>query len=155
MRWLDVPHEFQHSPGWCLPACIAMVSAFWEEPLTQEDIARWLGTREIGTPASRVTQLERRGFAVLYATGALEQLRELVAQGIPPILFVQTGDLVPHWQVNVPHAVVLAGFEGDSVALFDPGLETAPAVVLIVNLVLAWSHTDYSFTVLRPKNQAY
>lgn len=101
MHWLDVPHERQRSSSWCLPACIAMVGAYWEQPLTQEDIARWLGTRDIGTPAGPITQLERRGFAVLYTTGGLEQLRELLAQSVPPILFVHTGDLLPHWRVSV------------------------------------------------------
>ncbi len=153
MRWLDVPHERQRSSSWCLPASIAMVSAYWEQPLTQEDIARWLGTRDIGTPAGRITQLERRGFAVLYTTGGLEQLRELLAQSVPPILFVHTGDLLPHWRVSVPHAIVLAGIEGDSAILFDPAMDTAPVTVLLGNLMLAWSHTDYAFAVLRPKNQ--
>ena len=45
MPWLNVPHQVEQQPGWCLPACVAMVSAFWEQPLAQEDSTRWQHTR--------------------------------------------------------------------------------------------------------------
>jgi hypothetical protein len=54
MSWLNVPHLKQNEIGWCLPACAAMVAAYWHQPLTQEDIARWLGATRIGVPASRI-----------------------------------------------------------------------------------------------------
>ncbi|MCE7987502.1 MAG: hypothetical protein DYG89_40570 [Caldilinea sp. CFX5] len=44
MLWLNVPHIQQTNDGWCLPACVAMVSAYLEQPLLQEDVARWLNT---------------------------------------------------------------------------------------------------------------
>ena len=40
MHWLNVPDKVEHQPGWCLPACAAMVSAYRQPPLAQEDIAR-------------------------------------------------------------------------------------------------------------------
>jgi hypothetical protein len=33
MRLLDVPHLLQAEPGWCLPACVSMAAAYWEQPL--------------------------------------------------------------------------------------------------------------------------
>jgi ABC-type bacteriocin/lantibiotic exporter with double-glycine peptidase domain len=150
MPWLDVPHQLEEGIGWCLPACVAMVSAFWQRPLPQRDIARLFDTRLIGTPASRVVRLAQRGFDVVYATGSPAALSEWLAQGVPPILFVRTGDLLPHWTVDTPHAVVLAGIEDDMAVLFDPGLRTAPAALLLDNLLLAWLHTDNAYAILRP-----
>ncbi len=30
MPWLNVPHLRQAKTGWCLPACVAMVAAYWQ-----------------------------------------------------------------------------------------------------------------------------
>ena len=46
MPWLEVPHLQQTEPGWCLPACIATVAAYWQQPLLQADVAEWLGARD-------------------------------------------------------------------------------------------------------------
>ena len=40
MHWLDVPYLQQTEVGGCLPACVAMVLAYLEEPALQEDISR-------------------------------------------------------------------------------------------------------------------
>lgn len=40
----DVPHQVEPT-GWCLPACVATVSAYWEQPMASEDIVRQLDTR--------------------------------------------------------------------------------------------------------------
>lgn len=147
MPWLDVPHIRQVDAGWCLPACVAMVTAYWQQPLLQEDVARWLGTTGIGTPASRVERLSKRGFEVIYRTGSLAALPVWIARGRPCILFVRTGDL-SYWHLDTPHAVVLAGFDGDNAILFDPGVEDSPVSATTDELMLAWSHMDYTFAVL-------
>lgn len=127
-----------------------MVSAFWQQPLAQEDVALWLETQAVGTPAGRIVRLARRGFDVLYTTGAPATLVEWLNQGVLPILFVRTGDLLPYWTVDTPHAVVLAGLEDDNCVIFDPGLAVAPAFVSLGNLLLAWLHTDDAYAILRP-----
>jgi ABC-type bacteriocin/lantibiotic exporter with double-glycine peptidase domain len=148
MNWLSVPHVQQHDTSWCLPACVAMVSAYLQQPLLQDDVARWLGTRGVGTLSSRIVRLNRHGFEVYYGTGSLAALESWLAQELPCILFVRTGDLLPYWRVDTPHAVVVAGVEVDQVAMFDPGLSMAPAIVSTGNLLLAWSHFDYTYAVL-------
>ena len=147
MPWLDVPHIRQSDAGWCLPACVSMVAAYWQQPLLQEDVARWLGATGVGTPASRVQRLSKRGFDVVYRTGSLAALHLWIERGRPCILFVHTRDL-SYWDVATPHAVVLAGFDGEDAVLFDPGIETAPVMVSTDELLLAWSHFDYTFAVL-------
>ena len=147
MPWLNVPHIQQADVGWCLPACVAMVSAYWQQPLLQKDVARWLGTTGVGTPASRVQRLNKRGFEVAYRTGSLAGLRLWIDQGRPCILFVHTSDL-SYWHVDTPHAVVLAGFDGEDAILYDSGVEEAPVTVSTDELMLAWSHFDYTFAVV-------
>ena len=149
MPWLNVPHLQQTKISWCLPACIAMVAAYWEQPLLQEDVARWLGSSGIGTPASRILRLSQRGFDIIYQTGSLADLHTWVDQGVPCILFVRTGDL-PDWDVDTPHAVVLIGFDDEYAILLDPTLRSTPVRVPVDSLMLAWSHFDYTFAVLRP-----
>ena len=114
---------------------------------TQEDIARWLGTRGIGTPASQVQRLTQYGFDVNYGVGSMSDLTVWLARGVPSIVFLRTGDL-PYWSVDTPHAVVVAGLEGGNAYLFDPGIEEAPMSVAGNALMLAWSHFDYSYAVL-------
>ena len=82
MNWLNVPHLQQTETGWCLPACVAMVTAYWQRPLPQSDVARWLGTRGVGTPASRIQWLAQRGFEVVYRTGSLPELEAWITQGM-------------------------------------------------------------------------
>ena len=149
MFWLNVPHLQQDNPGWCLPACVAMVSAYLEQPLLQEDVARWLNTRGVGTPASYVQRLNQRGFEVFYGTGSLASLENWIDQQLPCILFVRTGDLRPYWKVDTPHAIVVAGLDANNMAVFDPGIVTAPTLVSVGNVMLAWSHFDYTYAVLQ------
>ncbi len=80
MDWLNVPHLRQSEAGWCLPARVAMVAAYWQQPLAQADVARWLDTRGVGTPASRIERLAQRGFKVIYRTGSLAELEVWLAQ---------------------------------------------------------------------------
>ena len=148
MLWLNVPHLKQNKTGWCLPACVAMVAAYWQQPLVQEDVARWLGATNIGVPASHIQRMTERGFQITYRIGSLHDTQTWLQQGVPCILFVRTGDL-SYWKIDTPHAVVLAGIESDRAFLFDPAMDTAPNDVPINELMLAWSHFDYTFAVLR------
>lgn len=149
MPWLNVPHLRQFKPGWCLPACVASVAAYWQRPLSQDDIARWVGTTWIGTPSSRIQRLAQHGFEVVYRTGSVVDLEGWLAQQTPCILFLRTSEL-PYWQVDTPHAVVLAGLEAESARLVDPDYEVAPVAVTVDELLLAWSHSDYTYAVLKP-----
>ncbi len=149
MPWLNVLHLKQTNPAWCLPACVAMVAAYWQEPLYQPDVAQWLGTSDIGTASSHIQKLTQYGFNVIYQTGSLAQIQHWISQKTPRILFIRTVDL-PYWDVDTAHAVVLAGFENDKVFLCDPAMETAPSETTVDELLLAWSHSDYTYAVLTP-----
>lgn len=147
MPWLDVPHQQQANPSWCLPACVAMVAAYWQQPLLQADIAHWLGSTAVGVPASRVQRLGSRGFTVIYRTGSLADLESWILKGKPCILFVRTGELT-YWQMDTAHAIVLAGFDAEEAILIDPAMTLAAIRVPIGELMLAWSYFDYAYAVL-------
>ena len=149
MPWLNVPHLRQNEAGWCLPACVAMVAAYWQQPLTQGDIAHWLGTRNIGTPASHIERLAHHGFEVIYRSGSMAELEAWLAQGVPCVLFLRAGEL-PYWQLDTPHAVVLVGLEADRAYLLDPAVEMMPVTVSSADLLLAWSHFEHTYAVLSP-----
>lgn len=149
IRSLAVPHLQQNKLAWCLPACTAMISAYWHIPVTQEDMALWLGTGEIGTPSSSVQKLTRHGFHVFYGEGSVESLRDCIGNGTPSILFIRTGELA-YWTVDTPHAVVVTGMDEAVAAICDPWLEAGPVEVMIPELLLAWSHFDYVFATLSP-----
>lgn len=144
---LSVPHLLQDKPGWCLPACVAMVAAYWEQPLLQADVANWLGATGVDVPASRIRRLERRGFEVTYRTGSLAELEMWLKQSVPCILFVRTGEL-PYWEVDAAHAVVLVGLADEQAFLLDPVVAQGPALVPQEDLLLAWSYFDYTYAVL-------
>lgn len=151
MPSLNVPHLQQDKPSWCLPACVAMVAAYWEQPLYQADVAQWMGTTNIGTPASRIQRLSKYGFEAIYQTGSLAQLENWLAQQIPCILFVRT-DSLSYWQFDTAHAIVLVGLTSNSATLLDPAIATAPVTVAVDELLLAWSYSDYTYAVLKPEN---
>lgn len=85
MSWLNVPHQKQTKAGWCLPACITMIATYWQQNLKQVEVARWLGVRGGGAPASRIQRLTEHGFDVTYSTGSLSDLHTCLAHNVPVI----------------------------------------------------------------------
>ncbi len=93
---------------------------------SQAQLNRLLGLMPEGTPSSR---------------------REATDRGIPPIIFVDTGDL-PYWSVRLRHAVLMVGYDETQVLLDDPDQSTAPISVSWGDLMLAWSEFDYKYALL-------
>ena len=94
---LPVPHRRQLADGYCLPACVQMVLAYWGIKRDQPDLARQLQMiAKAGTPGSRVRLLASATLKVAYRSGSLADLRAALSQGVPPIMLVYTGEL-PYW----------------------------------------------------------
>jgi hypothetical protein len=91
--------------------------------------------------------MAQRGFEVTYKAGSLADLADWLQRQIPPILFIRTGEL-SYWSIDTPHAVVLVGLAGGEAYLLDPGVDTALVIVSSEELLLAWSHFDYTYTTL-------
>lgn len=52
--WLPVPHFKQSRDGYCLPACMRMVLAYYGHSVTEHELVTLLGTQSFGGPISRV-----------------------------------------------------------------------------------------------------
>ena len=150
---LNVPHCPQADDGYCLPACVQMVLAYLNLPIAQDRLSRELDVRPpLGAPASNVVRLRSDVLDVAFTSGSLNDLQAHLAQGTPPIVFVQAGEL-PHWQDHVAqHAVVVVGLDDQTIHILDPAAGASPIAVPIGDFMLAWSELDYLYALLsRPK----
>jgi len=118
-------------------------------PYAQEQLARELDVRPpLGAPASNVLRLRSDFLGVTFTSGNRGDLRTQPAQGNPPIVFVQAGEL-PHWQGCVSqHAIVVVGLDEQTVQILDPAADPSPIPVPIGDFLLAWSELDYIYAVL-------
>jgi hypothetical protein len=128
-----------------------MLAAYCSQPVTQEDVARWLNTTGIGTPASNIRRLEQHGFGIFFGTGSWEDVSSSVDRGVPCILFVRTGDL-GYWRFDTPHAVILTGTDSSTLArVSDPAVGDGSTPVPVDELLLAWSHFDYAYATIQAR----
>ena len=94
---LQIPHFQQSVEGYCLPACVRMVLAYWGLPRSEAAVRRVLGTRTFGTPSFAVQRLSQWDVQVRYCEWSIAQLLDALDAQHPVILFVRTGFL-DHWQ---------------------------------------------------------
>lgn len=144
---LPVPHYPQSDSGRCLPACARMILAFLDYKIAEDDLASLLGTQYFGTPAPHLHRLTRLGFHVRYESTALETVQNHLINGVPCLLFVQTGDL-PYWHENTGHVVVAVDIQDDFIFVNDPAFPTAPQKIPLDYFLLAWSEFDHRFAVI-------
>lgn len=163
---LEVPHLPQAQLSLSVAQCVAMVLRHAGRIAHPEWIASLLGTDDTGTtPGRRLKWLRAWGVQAefpknlqFYRDGALALNQQLGAgearlvyrweepwlryvgqalrDGIPPILFVDLGQLYPAWRgFHQRHAVVLSGGEGRYAWLQDPARESAPLRVGVSRLM--------------------
>lgn len=146
---LPVPYYQQLRNGYCLPACVQMVLAYWGLARSQPELAKQLQTIEdAGTPASRVKNLATNNLQVTYSDGELDALRVALEQNIPPIVFVNTGEL-PYWSIATAHAVVVVGIHNQTVFLNDPAKNDYPLEVPLDDFYLAWDEMYNLYALLK------
>lgn len=148
---LPVPVSVQLDNGYCLPACVEMIFAYWGIKRSQRRLARQLGTiKDAGTPGSRLNRLASRSIKVVYTVGDIDDLKDAVDLRTPPIAFVNTSQL-KHWDVETPHAVVVIGFGNDTILINDPTFQNSPIECTIGDFYLAWDEMGNLFGTIRPK----
>jgi ABC-type bacteriocin/lantibiotic exporter with double-glycine peptidase domain len=150
LRLLSVEHCRQTEQAGCLAACVQMALQHIGISQSQAHLNRLFGLMPEGTPSSRVQRLGAFGVDVVYASGDEIVLREAVDRGIPPIIFVDTGDL-PYWAIRLRHAVLMVGYNEKNVYLNDPDQATAPVTASWGDLMLAWSEFDYKYALILSK----
>lgn len=152
-RPLPVPHHHQLHDGYCLPACVQMVLAYWGIERQQDDLARQLQTiPAAGTPARRVCSLASDTLRVTFQEGTLADLQLALSQNVPPILLVHTAEL-PYWSIATAHAIVLLQFTEDIATVSDPGVNAASVQISTGDLALAWDRMANLYIWLQRQSQ--
>jgi hypothetical protein len=136
-----VPHYKQSNPGACLPACARVVLASFGDERTESELAVILESYEFGTPANRVTHLEKLSYQVEYGTSSLDELRNRLKQGSRVIVFVYA-NFLPWADFDGFHALVLAEITSTDVMLLDPTLNGGPTQLSIDGFLVAWEEFD-------------
>jgi ABC-type bacteriocin/lantibiotic exporter with double-glycine peptidase domain len=126
-----------------------MVLSYYGHDRSEEEVSVLLGTIPyVGTPADRVQRVGTWGFDVWHPS-TLQELRDALDGGLPPIVFLRAGPL-DYWHVDDAHAVVLVGIYGMAVYLNDPFFEVFPQKTSLTSFLQAWSKTGHLAVTIRP-----
>lgn len=148
---LSVPHRRQLADGYCLPACVEMVLAYWGIEQKQSDLAEQLQLIPgAGVPGNRVRLLASNTLEVFYGQGEPADLQAALAAGKPPIVLVHTAEL-PYWTEAAAHAVVLLGMDESGVVVNDPGVTEAATEISVGDFLLAWDEMANLYAVISKK----
>lgn len=145
-----LPLEFvqQRRGGECLAACAAMVLNYIGKPIAYRRLVSILeAIPKVGTSSSKIQRLARLGVSVHYQQGTLNRLFEHLQNNQPSIVFVKTIEL-PYRTDITDHAVVVVGFDEQSIYLHDPEFIESPISVPHGDFDLAWLEHDEMYAVL-------
>ena len=157
---LNIPHRKQKGFGYCLPACVQMVLAYFGTERSQDDLAKQMSMIvNAGTPASRVLRLASRDLHVLWQPGTVADLINAIVDGTPPILPVATRQL-SYWREDTYHVVLLAGIDDIDnpniddrpVLIYDPARDE-PMTIRLDELMLAWDDMENYFALLKQQRR--
>lgn len=146
---LAVQFHPQESDAGCVLACAQMALGYLGISQAQSELARVLDADpDLGTISSRLTRLDSSELEVIYTEGELDTVEDLLGQGHPVVLFVQTSELA-YWKGHqTQHAVVVIGMDESTATVFDPAFPETdnPQHVQRLELQLAsdWMHNRYA-----------
>ena len=149
---IPVPHRRQHSSSDCLGACAYMVLEHLAQHPIYDDLLKVLDIGPIGAPRRNIVRLGSRNISVVYREATVAILLDLLQQGLPVIVFVDTGEL-PYWSSATNHAVV--GADAEQLLVNDPAYPEAPIAVSIGDFELAWLNCEYMCAVIRTIQKPY
>ena len=144
---LPVPHHKQRERAACLAACAAMVLNYLGLSVAYERLLKLLRVKPYGTSGRNLLHLGELGLQVTYSQASWEQLTQHIRNGRPCIALVRTSEL-PHWSFATDHAVVVVGFDDETVYVNDPYFDEFPQRVPIGDFMLAWLEFDYRYAVI-------
>lgn len=145
---LSVPHFEQSRDGFCLPACVRMVLAYLNQSLSEREIAQILATQPFGTPIANIERLSTWGYDVTLGSSSVSELQNYLVANIPVIARVWTV-MLPHWQVDTSHVVVVVGFDDEFVYLNDPATTKAAEPILWNGFLAAWAEFDETAVIIQ------
>lgn len=124
-----------------------MVLAALGDDRSEAQLARLMGTRYYGTPASRIMRLERWGYRVEYGPSSLETLQRHLAQGLLSIVFV-AAEFLTWTDFEGLHALVLIEVTAAEVVVLDPSVDHGPSRSAIDGFLAAWEEFDFRAAVV-------
>lgn len=139
---LNVSHVLQTADSDCLVACAQMMLDYVGVQKSYDVLTQILGTRWFGTPARNLKNLEGEGVSVTLTELDVDEVQTHLQNGRPVIAFVHTADF-PHWAEATNHAVVVSGFDDDTIYLHDPFFTNAPQKVTKDQFALAQLPFDH------------
>lgn len=140
---ITLSHLQQSGAGYCLPACVRMVLAYWGQEWPEQTICQWLGAKDYGTPGFAIQRLSAMGLTVNYGEWSLAQLLMALGKGCPVIIFVRTLFL-DYWTEDIAHAIVVVGaVENELFWVHDPALAAGPTAVSWNGMLAAWAEFGY------------
>jgi ABC-type bacteriocin/lantibiotic exporter with double-glycine peptidase domain len=143
---LGVPFISQHKDT-CGAASLAMVLRYWQEDVSQDDVARALVRPELhGIAGSRLAEFARgRGLEASTYRGDMAHLRDFVGKGRP---------LIVAWHLGGSryHDVVVVGFDDErgAVLVNDPAAGPSRAVKA-ATFEKRWAGAGYWTLLVRRK----
>ncbi len=146
---LSVPHYVQEEETSCYPASCRMVLAFIGIEWSEATLRQILRIEERGTPIDNIDFLEsEENLKIIKDNMTLCNLKQYLDQGIPVIVSLWTEPL-PYWHKDSAHAVVVVGYEGESLLVNDPKYPDAPQNVTQDAFMEAWEMFEYFGVVIQ------
>ncbi|MFQ5420269.1 MAG: peptidase C39 family protein [Anaerolineae bacterium] len=141
---LPVPHQRQRQEADCLAACAAMAFAYLGLSVPYDQLLKLLKIRSFGAAGQNLKYLAALDVQVIYREGSLDELKGHLLNGRPCITLVRTADL-PHWSYSTDHALLVVGFDDQTIYVNDPAFETSPLALPVSDFELAWMFFDYRY----------
>jgi ABC-type bacteriocin/lantibiotic exporter with double-glycine peptidase domain len=127
-----------------------MVLAHLRHDLDYNRLLKLLKVKPFGTPGRNLKNLATLGMEVIYREGSLDEIKGHLLDGRPCIALVRTASL-SYWTYSTDHAVVVVGFDENTIYLNDPAFEDHPQSVSVTGFELAWMEFDYRYSVIVPQ----
>lgn len=148
---MNVPHIRQELDYSCLPACVRMILAYYDDQRQESELRRLLKTRITGTsPANVMLRLPDIGYEAIVMDASRLILRKHIAAGQPCIAHVWTSPL-HYWDVGVVHAVVVTEISEEAVWINDPILDSGPIAIPQDDFFRAWAATGHTLIWISPR----
>jgi ABC-type bacteriocin/lantibiotic exporter with double-glycine peptidase domain len=147
---LEIANRKQQGETDCLAACAAMMLNACGLVLPYDRLLSVLNVMPWGTPHRNIREIANIAsrIHVIYQQGELNDLRCALDAGLPPTVFVWTGEL-SYWSVETWHAIVLVGYDMRNFYVNDPAFDIAPQLVSEGDFALAWLAYDSYYAIVK------
>lgn len=147
--FIDGVPFFPQDSAMCGPAALASVIGFWGAPASMNAVAGKVYQERLkGTlPIDMLIYAKELGYEASYYRGTLDDLKKRVKEKTPLIIFINTGyKFYPRG-----HYIVVTGYNEKMRMVTAHSAMNADEPFSYERLTDAWSKTDYSTLLVRPK----